>query len=552
MKVKWEFLLVGTLLLALLAASVFSSLEDAPTYDEPLYMASGYYYLESGEYLLNLEHPPLAKAIAALPFLFMEVQRSGIDPMDTGYQFDFSHRFLYTVNHRPQTMLQLSRLTMTLLLLATALLLYAWARRIYGYREALLALFLMVFSPIMVGYGRLSTLDLAAALGILATLVAYYHYLDKPSGTKLVGAGVVFGLAQLVKFTCLAVAPIILLIVLAEARRAPRGSRIRWLRRETARALLLMIVGFLVVALVYGMLVNNMDPRFRERMIRVNFPDDQVWVSRILSLQEISPPLAWYLAGMVKTARYLNQNWVTYFHGHFYEGGVWFFFPVCFALKNPLAFLLLMAVGLIFFLAGPLGRREVFLLVTLLVIAASSFLVRAQLGIRYLLPFFPPLFLAVSRGAVRFLQGQNWKMGRHFLVALLLAYLVFSFAWSFPHFISYMNEIAGEPAERSRYLVDADLDWGQDLKRLANYLREVGAMRPAIHYFGGGEVSHYIPDAVYWDYDYGMPHGWFAVSATIKAYSYLRERKGKPSYRWLESYRPEKVIGSSIYVYYLP
>ncbi len=543
---------MGALLSTLLVVSILSSLEDAPTYDEPLYMVSGYYYLESGEFLLNLEHPPLAKAIAATPLLFMDVRRPGVKPMDTGYQFDFSHRFLYAINHRPQGMLQVSRMAMTLLLLITALLLYWWARSMFGWREALLALFFLLFSPVMVGYGRLATLDLAAALGVLAALAAYYNYLRWPSGKRLLAASVLFGLAQLVKFTCLILIPIIFLIVLVEAFRSPRGSRIIWLRKEMAGALLMMLVGFLMVALIYGMLVNTMDPAFREELIRVSFPDDQAWVSRLLSLHRISPPLAWYLAGMVKTARYLNQNWITYFHGNFYEGGVWFFFPVSFALKNPLAFLLLLLIGMIFFFRGPLRREEVFLLVPLVLIAISSFLVRAQLGIRYLLPLFPPLFLAVSRGLIHFLRGESWKRTRYFLVATLLFYIIFSFAWAFPHYISYMNEITGGPAERSRYLVDADLDWGQDLKRLAQYFEEREAVRPAVHYFGGGEVSYYIPDAIYWDYDYGRPKGWFAVSATIKEYSYLRERKGQPSYRWLEDYQPEKVIGSSIYVYYFP
>jgi hypothetical protein len=64
-----------------------------------------------------------------------------------------------------------------------------------------------------------------------------------------------------------------------------------------------------------------------------------------------------------------------------------------------------------------------------------------------------------------------------------------------PHHLAYFNEIGGGPANGWRLLVDSNLDWGQDLKRLATWMRENGVPRLKLSYFGSADPAYYGIDA---------------------------------------------------------
>src|SRR5439155_5938092 len=57
--------------------------------------------------------------------------------------------------------------------------------------------------------------------------------------------------------------------------------------------------------------------------------------------------------------------------------------------------------------------------------------------------------------------------------------------------LSYFNELVGGPREGWRWLVDSNLDWGQDMKRLARYLAARGEPPVKLAYFGLGDPSRY-------------------------------------------------------------
>ena len=54
-----------------------------------------------------------------------------------------------------------------------------------------------------------------------------------------------------------------------------------------------------------------------------------------------------------------------------------------------------------------------------------------------------------------------------------------------PHYLAYFNQIAGGPRGGARYLLDSNIDWGQDLKGLADYLKKEDMPGPVyVGYFG--------------------------------------------------------------------
>ena len=60
-----------------------------------------------------------------------------------------------------------------------------------------------------------------------------------------------------------------------------------------------------------------------------------------------------------------------------------------------------------------------------------------------------------------------------------------------PHHLAYFNEVAGGPKGGVNWLVDSNLDWGQDLKRLQDYAERHGVESLRLLYFGTAEPSYY-------------------------------------------------------------
>jgi hypothetical protein len=137
-----------------------------------------------------------------------------------------------------------------------------------------------------------------------------------------------------------------------------------------------------------------------------------------------------------------------------------------------------------------------------------------------------------------------------------------------PQYLAYFNESIGGPAHGYKYVVDSNLDWGQDLGRLARWWEAEG--RPPIHlsYYGSADPARYeieyqpLPTVAFWDCAELLPEahwaeasrprsGWIVISATClqNIGSYLGE---DVNFDWLRAYDPVARVGHSILVYKIP
>lgn len=149
--------------------------------------------------------------------------------------------------------------------------------------------------------------------------------------------------------------------------------------------------------------------------------------------------------------------------------------------------------------------------------------------------------------AIQLIRLYVKNAGKAIVIAVLLVWYVLSFAGVYPHFIAYFNEFAGGPANGYKYVADSNLDWGQDLRRLAKFVEAKNIDHIKVDYFGGGDVKYYLGDtAEIWHADNGETTGWLAVSAT-----FLQTSRAYPwaSYAWLDQHEPIAKIGFSIFVY---
>jgi hypothetical protein len=209
------------------------------------------------------------------------------------------------------------------------------------------------------------------------------------------------------------------------------------------------------------------------------------------------------------------------------------YFPIAFLLKTPRAFLALVLGGMV--LAAWKGpRREVvlFLCAPLTLYALVSVHSRLNIGHRHLLPMYP--LLCVASGAIAAHARRRWQERTVFYACL--AGVALSFGLATPGYLSYFNVLAGGARGGWRYLLDSNLDWGQDLKRLASWQRAHGGVPLDLAYFGTADPAAYgiAHRKVVWVHDFRpqvpsirpAPGDLLAVSLNLREGLYLeRDRE---------------------------
>ena len=167
-----------------------------------------------------------------------------------------------------------------------------------------------------------------------------------------------------------------------------------------------------------------------------------------------------------------------------------------------------------------------------------------NIGVRHILPIYAPLAIVAAYGIVRIWTRATDAFARTTLAALL-AWLLINSSLAHPDYLAWFNEAAGSAPHR--IAVDSNLDWGQDVLRLARMQEELKLEPLSIDIASSTRFAnhnlHPPPNL-----DANAPiHGWLAVSETVYAM-----KRSQGAYGWLDQYRPVRRIGKSIRLYSLP
>src|SRR5205823_5709372 len=126
-----------------------------------------------------------------------------------------------------------------------------------------------------------------------------------------------------------------------------------------------------------------------------------------------------------------------------------------------------------------------------------------NIGIRHVLPIYPLLAISAAYAVVAL-----WKRSRTAIIVLLAWYFIAT-ALAHPDYMSYFNEAAGRHPER--IAADSNLDWGQDLLRLAKIVRREHIDHLYLAYFGTADWRRIVPAAEELP-QFTRVHGWVAIS----------------------------------------
>jgi hypothetical protein len=508
----------------------------APTYDETVHLASGYSYLATGRYAMNvMDHPPFSEMLSALPLLALKPQAFTGHPYFANLMpYSYGDLFLYNNTAPAEKMLNLAR-GFTFLVWTALLAFFLWLflSRLESPAAAAFALSVFAGLPVFISNDALVTTDAAAAvfyfgafaLGWLFTAVKPARREGKgqaardvyPAGRlRLLAAlaGLVSGLAMVSKFSMFIVPPLVAFFWLADNYRWPR-LRLPELLGHIA---LYLAAALLTVALVY----------------------------------KFDLPL--YFQGLSATLSRLDQGRSSFAMGRHSLTGVWWYFPAAIAVKTPLVALIAAAAGAL--IAVLRFRKDyLWLLLPPAIYLAVSLNAKVQIGYRHVLPVMPFLAALAGLGLARIAASSP---RRAWLAAALAALVPVSALTAHPYYLSYFNQLTGGPSNGYKYFVDSNLDWGQDVKTLASWLKGRGNPPVIFSYFGVARPESYgmayAPLAVISNVPLpgtgadvcAMKETLLAVSATNLQGTYYSD---KTAFEWLKSRKPAYVAGHSIFLY---
>lgn len=609
-------ILVFLLLLIFGVLAVTSMWNDSANYDERIHLPAGYSYLTQKDMRLNPEHPPLVKDMAALPLLFLDIkfpfQSWGWNtPLNAdrsrtpAWQTDvgFGNDLLYYSGNDAQKMMRYGRIPIILIGIFLGFYIWRFTKELWGNLAGIIALTFYSFSPTVLAHTRLVTTDVAAAAAFFISFYYLYHWLKAPTRRNLWIFGIVLGLALLTKFSTFLLIPIFGAIVLIWAL-LENQKKWFWTAKYIGGFIFILIIAFLVIGAIYSFHTWNYP--IEKQAIDTKFilstfgfkplANFNVWISS----QPYLRAYGHYLLGFLMVLqRSLGGN-TTYYLGNVSAEGARSYFPVVYLIKEPLAYILMVLFGLFLALKHCLSHcrqrqfrywwqdfvdliknnpAEMGMIFIIFIYWAFSVRSRLNIGVRHILPTIPFIYALTARQIAawikdgvteripnyrRFLPAgrQVWQLlglyweriKRSVLVVMFFFWAILTTLFIYPYFLTYFNEIAGGPDNGHEWVVDSNLDWGQDILRLADFIEKKNIKEIKLDYFSGAPAQYYIKTAKIESYNRETPQkGWLAVSATIYMGACKADKipcsYNERAYVWLDSYKPMAKIGYSIFVY---
>jgi 4-amino-4-deoxy-L-arabinose transferase-like glycosyltransferase len=494
------------------------------TTDEPAHIACGLEWLTKHVYLYETQHPPLTRVMIALPPFISGARTQGMPQLGReGWE-------IVNYQHHPDRTLFLMRLGNLPFFVLGCFVVLLWARRYFGAAVGVVATGFFTLIPTVLAHAGLATTDMGLAACLGAAFLAMLVWAEEPTPVRGVVFGLCTALALLSKFTAIgflpAAAAVAFLFYLAAER--PGVSKLIQLAKERAASF-----GIAAAVCLFG-----------------------IWAMFFFSVGKVpywnvTLPAWEYFDGIRVALLHNTLGHHGYLLGEPRTFGWWYYFPVAIAVKTPIAFLLLLFVGL-WACWKNRGRlpwlMPAALVIGVLVPAMSG---NVNIGVRHVLPAYLAFSIIAALGFVFLLRRARvakWAAG------LLVLWLAATGAIHHPDYIPYFNELV--PFPQDQVLCDSDYDWGQDLKRLAARLHQLGATQVNYNYLVDSDnklLEAYL----------GLPpitaihplkpaEGWTAVCPTLDHTTQYGLEYRYPNLKpWYSYLTPKERVGT-IDLYYLP
>lgn len=538
---KLSGLLCALLLMIFFWLAVSSALQKSPTFDEGFYISRGWAFWKTGQ-LFILGHPPLNDVFAGVGLLLEPnlPDPTTLDGWRAGDSLLFSRDLLWNQGINIDRLLLLARLPFIWLGMLLGALVWRWAREDYGLASAATALSLYVLSPNILAHTRLAATDMGVAVWYVASIYTWMQFLRKHDARWLLATSVVFGLAQASKFSAILLIPTLFLMTIAVAWRNKRlpianGGVLSRITQRFEKSSAGWLFNSLLTLSVMGLLSLV-----------------ALWAGHLFTLRPLADDM--YIGQFSHFLFEAADGHRAYLLGRFARDGWWYYHLVTLAVKLPIPTLILLSIATALAVGRRMPQREWYIIFPALFYLGVSLLSSLNVGIRYLLPILPLLFLFSARVAAQPIRS-GWL--RPVVMLGLLMSLLGIHVLRYPDYISFFNMAAGGPSNGYRIIADSNVDWGQDLPALADYLNETTDQPVFLSYFGQADPTYYGIDYIAlpaWPpepdlepfYPLAPEPGLYAISVSnllglqlfdTEAFGYFRNRQ------------PQARVGNSIFIY---
>jgi hypothetical protein len=519
------------------------------TADEPYHIGAAVSYCVAKHHVRGTQHPPLTRIVAGVPLVLAGIDSArdrGVKTVQNDLTaFEIGHDVLLR-SHRPYwTVLTIARTAMIVFPIAAVVYVYLLGRYLAGPLVGTLSAVCFSTDPTLLGHGAVVATDVAAAAGFLAALYHGTRLLARSTWRRALLAGVVIGLAVACKFSCLAVIPALALILLTRRLGALRCGRPRAYVRAWPRAVHLLAVALVAFVTLWATYLFD-----------VGRPGDSTALRPLAEwnvmpewLKPVPLPMPAAFWGFAMVWEHNRAGHSTYFNGTVSNTASWGYFPEAIALKTPTAVVIGLALALA---TGLMARRTPRALVTLIAFAvylAASINSGINIGIRHVLPAIPLLYIVMIQQLARV------RMTAAVVGIALLA--IVETLWLHPDYLAFFNVLAGGPTNGGKYLLDSNLDWGQDQARLKDWLEQHARGRVVTNrVFGNPRLRQWPHQGFELLPPGSSPRGLLAVSKNEAAGLYLGVFEDEQGKRWVEAplqglsrMRPVARVGYSIDIY---
>ncbi len=449
-------------LLIFFALAVNTAVRSSPTVDESVHIFRGATLWQTGQLRFQAKHTPLTHWLNG-SLLFTEPTLPDVTQLPSWAQNDrptLSREFLWDYAPQPNIdrIFLLARLPIIWLGVLLGAVLARWARALSGRVGQAVALLLFAFSPNLLANFSLATTDGPLAAMFVTAVFAWQRFRLRPSFPRWLLTGIILGLALGSKLTAILLLPILLALSYSQWRRGQS-----WLRPGLLWLAVLPLAGLVFWAL-YGFELRPLPG--------IPFP----------------VPAATYVGSLLKLQSDASGHYHAYLLGQTSQEGWFYYFIVAFLIKTPLATLLGLGTAVILITRRQQWRETAVLWFPALVLFAFASYSRLNIGYRHILSALPFAFLLIAQSVAPTLK--RLRSPAAILVSLLSVWMIFGSLRQHPHYLAYFNELIGGPRQGYHYLADSNIDWGQSLKFLSNYVKE-GSIPPQISYFGSADPAYY-------------------------------------------------------------
>lgn len=516
----------GILATSLVLAAT-SALRTSVTVDEYAFLPSGLAILKDGAFQIESGTAPLPRYAAALPLWLTGSGHLDLRPMgDQRSVWLLGRVFLEQNLVNYHVLFLMARLVSLAVFALTCWLAGRFARSLYGNPGGLIALTAAAFSPNLLAHGRLVTTDIHLAAAMIGTIWALDAWLRQPNSKSAALLGSAIGLATLSKFTGVLLfgaipAVVVTMACLTRFQLLAPDKHISWSRRTWISLACALAVAVIVIHLGYG----GNRPLTALRDFEFQSPLFQ-------RLQRLFPgglpvPLPYYFVEGFDSQLH-ETGYVAYLMGQFNQSGFWHYYLVAFLVKSAPAGLLLVVVAAV--LRPRLMLREVPMLMIALGLGAFLSVVgHKNIGVRYLLFVIPIATVWMGRIGTSQLwtrpRGKTWMTGGLLAAA---ASLLATNGLIWPDYLAYFNAFSGGPDRGHYYLLDSNLDWGQDLLTLQEYMDRQKIDAIELAYWGR------VPPELYRiRYDHFLPEPSGDDPETLERFHMELQPLPKPRHRYV-------------------